>query len=125
MKLNIYGSPETKLEEIMADVENAKTTKNTYLWETLLDKTLNELINYAEPEFDIDPAWNLVPTEVEKEKKDHAYKLKKEMKLRVLISIEVSELAFKEGLIDIAELAAKQCLKREFSVQKDLALVIA
>jgi len=29
MKLNIYGgNDKTKLEEIMADVENAKTTKN-------------------------------------------------------------------------------------------------
>ncbi len=29
MKLNIYGGNErSKLEEIMADIENAKTTKN-------------------------------------------------------------------------------------------------
>jgi len=44
MKLNIYGGNDrSKLEEILADVENAKTSKNQYLWETLLDKVLNEL----------------------------------------------------------------------------------
>lgn len=44
MKLNIYGGNDwSKLEEIQADVENAKTTKNQYLRETLLDKVINEL----------------------------------------------------------------------------------
>jgi len=43
----------------------------------------------------------------------------------VLIACEVAELAFKEGLITIAEQAALLCLQREFNVQKDLQLVIA
>ena len=50
--------------------------------------------------------------------------MKKDLKLRVLISIEVAELAFKEGLIEIAELASKLCLKNDFNVQKDINLVI-
>ena len=125
MKLNIYGGPENKLEEIMADVENAKTTKNTYLRETLLDKVLNELMNYQVQEYTPNPEANLVKEEIDKEEKEYKYQLKKELKLRVLISIEVAELAFKESLIEIAELAAQQCLKQEFNVQKDINLVIA
>jgi hypothetical protein len=40
-----------------------------------------------------------VKEEIEKEEREFKYNLKKEMKLRVLISVEVAELAFKDGLI--------------------------
>ena len=66
MKLNIYGGPENKLEEIMADVENAKTTKNTYLRETLLDKVLNELMNYQTVDYTPPQDGVLVKEELEK-----------------------------------------------------------
>lgn len=66
MKLNIYGGPENKLEEIMADVENAKTTKNTYLRETLLDKVLNELMNYQTVDYTPPQDVVLVKEELEK-----------------------------------------------------------
>ena len=49
----------------MSDVENAKTTKNTYLRESLLDKVLNELINYPTLEYEADPSKNLVKEEIE------------------------------------------------------------
>lgn len=74
MKLNIYGGNDrSKLEEILADVENAKTSKNQYLWETLLDKVLNELQNYTDQEFELPPDSNLVKEEIDKRQKEFKF----------------------------------------------------
>jgi len=66
-----------------------------------------------------------VKEEIDKKQKEFKFQIKKDMKLRVLIACEVAELAFKEGLITIAEQASLLCLQWEFNVQKDLQLVIA
>jgi hypothetical protein len=125
LKLNIYGEPETILEQIITDVENAKTTKNLYLRETLLDKVLKELIDYEEPEFEPDLTKNLVQEEIDKEEMDFKLNLRKETKIRVLLAAEVAELAFEENLIELAQAAAKECCVNEWDVHKDIDLVIA
>ena len=70
LKTNLYGGePDSVQELIILDVENAKTTKNQKMRETLLDKALKELQDYEEPEFTVDPADNLVEEEINAAKK--------------------------------------------------------
>lgn len=65
LKTNLYGGdPDSMHELIILDVENAKTTKNSKMRETLLDKAIKQLIEYEEPEFEILPEQNLVEEEI-------------------------------------------------------------
>jgi hypothetical protein len=50
LKTNLYGGdPETVQDQIILDVENAKTTRNQKMRETLLGKALRSLQGYKEP----------------------------------------------------------------------------
>ena len=65
LKTNLYGGdPDSMHELIILDVENAKTTKNSKMRETLLDKAIKQLMEYEEPEFEVLPEQNLVEEEI-------------------------------------------------------------
>ena len=69
LKTNLYGGdPETVQDQVILDVENAKTTRNQKMRETLLDKALKALQEFEEPEYKVDPARDLVEEEIAKEK---------------------------------------------------------
>lgn len=68
LKTNLYGGdPDNIQDQIVLDVENAKTTKNQKMRETLLEKALKDLQEFDEPEFEIDPEANLVEEEIKVE----------------------------------------------------------
>lgn len=98
-------------EMIILDVENAKTTKNVKMRETLLDKALKQLIEYEEPEFEVRPEDNLVEEEIVASQKKFHLNLIRERKERVLIAAEISKLAIEENLVEIAYDAATLCVK--------------
>ena len=45
-------------------MENAKTTKNSKMRETLLGKSIKDLEEFEEPEFEVDPELDMVEEEV-------------------------------------------------------------
>ena len=126
LKTNLYGGdPDSMHELIILDVENAKTTKNAKMRETLLDKAIKQLLEYEEPEFEVRPEDNLVEEEIVAAQKKFHLNLVKERKERVLIAAEISKLALEENLIDIAQEAATLCTKDEWDAQKNPDLIIA
>ena len=101
LKTNLYGGdPETAQDQLILDVENAKTTRNAKMRETLLDKALRTLQEYEEPVYKKDPTMDLVEEEIEAEKKTFHLRNIKERKERVLIANEMAKLAFEEYLVD-------------------------
>lgn len=65
LKTNLYGGdPDNIQDMIVIDVENAKTTKNSKMRETLLGKALKDLIEYEEGDFEVDPSEDMVEEEV-------------------------------------------------------------
>lgn len=65
LKTNLYGGdPDNIQDMIVIDVENAKTTKNSKMRETLLGKALKDLIEYEECDFEVDPSEDMVEEEV-------------------------------------------------------------
>ncbi len=65
MKTNLYGGdPDNIQDQIIIDVENAKTTKNAKMRETLLGKALKNLEEFEEPEFEVDESLDLVEEEI-------------------------------------------------------------
>ena len=112
-------------EMIILDVENAKTTKNVKMRETLLDKAMKQLIEYEEPEFEIRPEDNLVEEEIIAAQKKFHLNLIKERKERVLIAAEISKLAIEENLVEIAYDAATLCVKDQWDANKNSDLIIA
>ena len=126
LKTNLYGGdPDSMHELIILDVENAKTTKNAKMRETLLDKAVKQLIEYEEPEFEVRPEDNLVEEEIVAAQKRFHLNLVRERKERVLIAAEISKLAFEENLVEIAYDAATLCTKDEWDAQKNPDLIIA
>lgn len=126
LKTNVYGGdPDTVHEQIILDVENAKTTRNVKMRETLLDKALKQLQEYEEPEFFLDPSSNLVEEEIKQEKKKFHLKNVREKKERVLISTEIAKLALEENLIPIGFDAATLAVQQDWDVQKNIDLIIA
>ena len=126
LKTNLYGGdPDSMHELIILDAENAKTTKNAKMRETLLDKAIKQLIEYEEPEFEVRPEDNLVEEEIVAAQKKFHLNLIKERKERVLIAAEISKLAFEEKLVEIASDAATFCVKDEWDFQKNPDLIIA
>lgn len=71
-------------------------------------------MEYEEPEFEVRPEDNLVEEEIVAAQKKFHLNLIKERKERVLISAEISKLAFEEQLVDIAKDAATFCVKDEW-----------
>ena len=58
------GDPDSMHELTILDVENAKTTKNSKMKQTLLGKALRQLQEYEEPEFEVKPEEDLVEEEI-------------------------------------------------------------
>lgn len=126
LKTNLYGGdPDSMHELIILDVENAKTTKNSKMRETLLDKAIKQLIEYEEPEFEVLPEQNLVEEEIVAAQKKFHLNLVKERKERVLIAAEISKLALDENLTEIAYDAATYCVREQWDAQKNVDLIIA
>jgi hypothetical protein len=127
LRLNIYGEPESEIDQMILDVENAKSTSNMYLRETLIDKVLHQLLEFQEPEFELDDEEEKNLNEEERHEKEVEFKkqLLKEKKQRMLLASEISELAFEANLIEIAFEAGKLAVKDEWDPHKDRDLVIA
>lgn len=65
LKTNLYGGdPDNIQDQIIIDVENAKSTKNSKMRETLLGKALKDLAEFEEPDFEVDPSSDLVEEEI-------------------------------------------------------------
>ncbi len=58
------GDPDNIQDQILVDVENAKSTKNVKMRETLLNKALKDLREFDEPDFEVDPDANMVDEEI-------------------------------------------------------------
>ena len=126
LKTNLYGGdPDTVHDQLILDIENAKTIRSQKMRETLLDKALKALEDYEEPTFKIDPEKDLVEEEIEEEKKQFHLKIIRERKERVLISCEMSKLAFEENLFQQAMESAKIAVKDEWDPIKNNDLTIA
>jgi len=126
LKTNLYGGdPDSMHELIILDVENAKTTKNAKMRETLLDKAIKQLYEYEEPEFEVRPQDRLVESEIAAAQKKFHLKIVRERKERVLIAAEISKLALEENLVELAEQAAKFCVRETWDAQKNPDLIIA
>mmetsp|Transcript_32605 Transcript_32605/g.49859 ORF Transcript_32605/g.49859 Transcript_32605/m.49859 type:complete len:138 (+) Transcript_32605:170-583(+) len=126
LKTNLYGGdPETVQEQIILDVENAKTTRNQKMRETLLDKALKALQEYEEPIYKVDESKDLVDEEIVAEKKDFHLKNIRESKERVLIANEMAKLAFEENLVDLAFESATLAIKSEWDAIKNNDLIMA
>lgn len=127
LRLNIYGEPETEIDQMILDVENAKSTSNMYLRETLIDKVLQKLQEYTEPEFELtdEEEKNFTPEQKEKEEISFKKGLLKEKKQRMLLATEIAEIAFDCNLVEIAYEAGKEGVKHQWDPHKDTQLVIA
>jgi hypothetical protein len=106
------------------DVENAKTTKNVKMRQTLLDKAVKQLQDFEEAPFEVLPEQNLVQCEVEEARKLFKLKQVRERKQRVLICSEIAKLAMEEMLTDLAFEAATMAVDSQWDAAKDADLVI-
>jgi hypothetical protein len=127
LKLNIYGEPDNEIDQMILDVENAKSTSNMYLRETLIDKVLQQLLEYHEPEFELTDEEEKHLSEEQKAEEHEKFikNLHKEKKQRMLLASEIAEIAFNNNLIEIAFEAGKLSVKTEWDPRKDADLVIA
>mmetsp|Transcript_23217 Transcript_23217/g.22757 ORF Transcript_23217/g.22757 Transcript_23217/m.22757 type:complete len:224 (+) Transcript_23217:1508-2179(+) len=126
LKANLYGGDPSNIhDQIIWDVETAKTTKNSKTRETLLDKALKELQDFEENEYEMDPNKDLVEEEIKIEQKAFNLGLVKERKERVLIANEIGKLALEENLVDIAFEAATFAIQNDWDPLKNNELIIA
>lgn len=103
LRLNIYGEPESAIEQMILGVEKAKSTNNMYLRETLIDKVLKQLKEYGEPVLEESEETKTLSQE-EKDQREISFKkrLLTEKKQMMLIAGEIASLAFDQNLIDLA-----------------------
>lgn len=106
-------------------MENAKTTKNQKMRETLLNKALKELQDFDEPEFEVDPDSNMVEEEIKAAQRKFHLQTVRAQKERVLIATEIAKLALEEMLVDIAFNAATLAIEYECDPLKDPDIIIA
>lgn len=101
LRQNIYGKPpDTVMEQVVLDVENALHAKNPKMRETLLEQTLSALQNYKEPE--MVPGEGFVEEEIKEQEQKWIVKMERERKNRVLLATEVAKLCLEDGLIEMA-----------------------
>jgi len=93
--------------------------------ETLLGKAIKDLEEFEEPEFEIDPALDMVEEEVKAAQRKFHLASVRAKKERVLIAAEISKLAIEENLVDIAHKAASLAIAEEWDPVKNTDLVIA
>lgn len=74
--------------------------------ETLLNKALKDLIEFEEPDFEVDPSLDMVEEEIKAAQRKFHLSNVRSRKERVLIACEVAKLAMEENLVDIAFKAA-------------------
>ena len=74
--------------------------------ETLLNKALKDLIDFEEPDFEVDPSLDMVEEEIKAAQRKFHLSNVRSRKERVLIACEVAKLAMEENLVDIAFKAA-------------------
>lgn len=126
LKTNLYGGdPDNIQDQIIIDVENAKTTKNQKMRETLLGKALKDLVEFEEPDFEVDPAADMVEEEIKAAQRKFHLAAVRARKERVLIATEIAKLALEENLLDIAFKAATLSLAEDWDPVKNADLVIA
>lgn len=127
LRLNIYGEPENEIDQMILDIENAKNTTNAYLRETLIDKVLQQILEHEEQEFELTEDEEQILSEDEKKEARIKFAKNKlnEKKQRVLFASEISQIAFKDNLIEIAFEAGKEANKHEWDPHKDTDIVIA
>ena len=127
LRLNIHGEPDSEIEQMILDVENAKSTGNMYLRETLLDKVLQQLLEFEEPDFELTDEQEKDFNEEQKEKERIKFskELLKEKKQRKLLVSEIANLAFDANLIELAFKAGNESIKEEWDPHKDTDLVIS
>lgn len=127
LRLNIYGEPDSEIDQMILDVENAKNTSNMYLRETLIDKVLQQLLEYSEPEFELtdEEEKELTPEQKEAEEIKFKKNLLKDKKQRMLLSSEIASIAFDCNLVEIAFEAGKLSVKEEWDPHKDREQVIS
>jgi hypothetical protein len=126
LKTNLYGGdPDNIQDQIIIDVENAKTTKNSKMRETLLGKSIKDLEEFEEPEFEVDPELDLVEEEVKAAQRKFQLAAIRAKKERVLIATEIAKLAMEDNLVDIAHKAASLAIAEEWDPVKNTDLVIA
>lgn len=126
LKTNLYGGdPDNAQDQIILDVENAKTARTQKMRETLLDRALKALQEFEEPVYGLESAKDLVEEEIVEEKKVFHLKNIKERKQRVLIATEMAKLAFEENLVDLAFDAGTLAVKDEWDPIKDHDLIMA
>ena len=101
-------------DQIVIDVENAKTTKNSKMRETLLGKALKDMMEFEEPDFEVDPAADMVEEEIKIAQRKFHLASVRARKERVLISAEIAKLAMEEDLTDIAFKAASLAIQDEW-----------
>jgi len=104
-------------------VENAKTTRNIKMRQTLLGRALTQLQEYEVPDYE--PTENLVESELKAEELKFRIKQAKEERERILIATEIAKLALEENLIDLAFDSAELGVKGEWDHQKYPELLIA
>ena len=127
LRLNIYGEPDTLIDQMILDVENAKSTTNVHLRETLIDKVLQQLLEYEEPEFELTEEQEIKFNEEERQECEIQFKkdLNSEKKQRVLLASEISQLAYNDNLIEIAFDAGNEAVKLEWDPHKDTDIIIS
>ena len=93
--------------------------------ETLLNKALKDLIEFEEPDFEVDPSLDMVDEEIKAAQRKFHLSNVRSRKERVLIACEVAKLAMEENLVDIAFKAATLAISDDWDAQKNADLVIA
>ena len=125
LKVDIYGEPETKIEHVLLEVENAKLSKNDKMREDVLSRCMEILNNYEEKEWVPDVEADMVPEEIEESQRAFKYNIDSERKYIVLISTEICKQAFQLGLFDLAIESGTLALENSWDPQKDPSLIIA
>ena len=93
--------------------------------ETLLGKSIKDLEEFEEPEFEVDPELDMVEEEVKAAQRKFQLAAIRAKKERVLIATEIAKLAMEDNLVDIAHKAASLAIAEEWDAVKNTDLVIA
>lgn len=93
--------------------------------ETLLGKALKDLLEFEEPEFEVNPSADMVEEEVKSAQRKFHLATVRARKERVLIASEIAKLAIEENLVEVAFKAATLAVQDDWDAQKNSDLVIA
>ena len=91
----------------------------------MLGKALKDLLEFEEPDFEVDPALDYVEEEIKAAQRKFHLSSVRARKERVLIAAEIASLAMEECLFEIAFKAASLAVMDEWDPIKNADLVIA